>query len=65
MEKKEYIMPSVRVKAVKLENQLMQASGEGFTFDDNTNSGTTTPIEEDAKGPALSKGYTSADVWED
>lgn len=64
MEKKQYIMPSVRVKAVKLENQLL-AGSESFIFDDDNNTGTTTPIDENAEGPALSKGYTSADVWED
>lgn len=66
MEKKQYIMPSVRVKAVKLENQLLAGSGEGITFDDNTDSGSGNLNDGDATGEGLGKqGFTSHDVWED
>ena len=62
MEKKEYIEPSMIVKGVNVRTSILAGS---FEFNDGTGTGTTTPIDEDAEGPALSKGYTSADVWED
>ena len=61
MEKKEYIEPSMIVKGVNVRTSILAGS---FEFNDD-GTGTTTPIDEDAEGPALSKGYTSADVWED
>ena len=66
MEKKQYIMPSVRVKAVKLENQLLAGSGEGITFDDNTGTGSGNLNDGDAEGDGLGKqNFGSHDVWED
>ena len=61
MEKKQYIMPSVRVKAVNM--LLMQAASPSGTIDGNPTFGTN-PDEEDADG-AAAKGYDSHDVWED
>ncbi len=64
MEKKQYIMPSMRVKAVKLENQLLQ--GSGITFDDENGTGTGNLNGGDATDEGLGKqGFTSHDVWED
>jgi len=69
MEKKQYIMPSVRVKAVKLENQLLAGSGEGegsITFNEDGTTGSANLNNEGAENDALSKqGFTSHDVWED
>ena len=61
MEKKQYIMPSVMVKAVNM--QLMQATSPTGSIDGTPTFGTN-PYEEDADG-AAAKGFTSADVWED
>ena len=67
MEKKQYIMPSVRVKAVKLENQLLQGSGEGdITFNEDGSTGTGNLNDGDATGEGLGKqNFGSHDVWED
>lgn len=66
MEKKQYIMPSMRVKAVKLENQLLQGSGEGITFNDNTDTGSGNLNGGDATDEGLGKqNFGSHDVWED
>ena len=63
MEKKQYIMPSVRVKAVKLENQLL--AGSGITFDDE-NTGTGNLNDGDATGEGLGKqNFGSHNVWDD
>ena len=64
MEKKQYIMPSMRVKVVNLERQLLAGSGEGITFnEDGTGSGTLST--EGAESEALSKQGIGHDVWED
>ena len=62
MEKKEYIEPSMIVRVVNINASILAGS---FEFNDDNGTGTTTPIDDNADGPALSKGYTSADVWED
>ena len=64
MEKKQYIMPSMRVKFVNLERQLLAGSGEGITFnEDGTGSGNLS--NEGAESEALSKQGIGHDVWED
>lgn len=62
MEKKEYIEPSMIVRVVNMNASILAGS---FEFNDDNNTGTTTPIDDNADGPALGKGFTSADVWED
>ena len=62
MEKKQYIMPSVRVKAVNM--LLMQNTSPSGTLDGTPTFGTN-PDEEDADG-AAAKGFDgSHDVRED
>ena len=64
MEKKQYIMPSVRVKAVKLENQLL--AGSGITFDDEHNTGTGNLNDGNATDEGLGKqNFGSHNVWDD
>ena len=66
MEKKQYIMPSVRVKAVKLENQLLAGSVEGITFNDDDDTGSGNLNDGDAEGDGLGKqNFDTHDVWED
>lgn len=51
---------------MKLENQLLQGSGEGITFDDNTGTGSGNLNDGDAEGDGLSKqGIDAHDVRED
>lgn len=61
MEKIQYIMPSVRVKAVNM--LLMQAASPSGTIDETPTFGTN-PEEGDADD-AAAKGYDTHDVWED
>ena len=67
MEKKQYIMPSVRVKAVKLENQLLAGSGEvDITFNEDGSTGSCNLNDDIATGEGLGKqNFGSHDVWED
>ena len=50
------------VRVVNINASILAGS---FEFNDDNGTGTTTPIDDNADGPALSEGYTSADVWED
>jgi len=65
MEKKQYIMPSVRVKVVNLERQLL-AGSDGITFNEDGTTGSGNLNGGDATDEGLGKqGFTSHDVWED
>lgn len=64
MTEKQYIMPSMRVKVVNLERQLLAGSGDGITFnEDGTGSGNLS--NDGAESEALSKQGIGHDVWED
>ena len=64
MEKKQYIMPSMRVKVVNLERQLLAGSGDSITFNED-GTGSCNLNNDDAGSDALSKQGIGHDVWED
>ena len=64
MEKKQYIMPSMRVKVVNLERQLL-AGSDGITFKEDGTTGSGNLNNDGAESDALSKQGIGHDLWED